>query len=163
MGDAEILHQRHRTRRIRNLDRQVNIPTMSTPGFSYVLCLDIIRCVEKVRQLLNRPVMSLFGNRMSGTSTEMVSHRIQLKPSTTTRRYRIFNDDRDLGVHDQGKESLSETSRPDFISTVRPDLSQPTHWSREEDTLGGILFLRLKTSHLRPEYRVLNSNHYALL
>jgi hypothetical protein len=32
---------------------------------------------EKVSQLLNRPVMSLFGTRMSGTSTEVVFHRIQ--------------------------------------------------------------------------------------
>jgi hypothetical protein len=43
---------------------------------------------------------------------------------------------------------------------VRPDLSQPTtHRLKEEDTLGGILFLRLKVSHLRPEFRVLNSRH----
>jgi hypothetical protein len=46
---------------------------------------------------------------------------------------------------------------------VRPDLSQPTHRLKEEETLGGILFLRLKASHLRPKYRVLNSSHYALL
>jgi hypothetical protein len=59
---------------------------MPTPAFSYVLRLEFICCAEKVSQLLNRPVMSLFGNRMSGTSTEMVSHRIQLKlPATTSR------------------------------------------------------------------------------
>jgi hypothetical protein len=46
---------------------------------------------------------------------------------------------------------------------VRPDLPQPTHGLEEEDTLGGILFLRLKASHLRPKYRVLNGSHYALL
>jgi hypothetical protein len=38
-----------------------------------------------------------------------------------------------------------------------------THRIKEEDTFGGILFLRLKVNHLRPEYRVLNSSHYALL
>jgi hypothetical protein len=113
-------------------------------------------CAEKVSQLLNRPVMSLFGTRMSGTSTEMVSHRIQLKLPATS-------DDRDLGAHSHGEKSLPETSRPGFIFTLRPDLSQPTHRLKEEDTLGGILFLRLKTRHLRPEYRVLNSGHYALL
>jgi hypothetical protein len=32
--------------------------------------------------------------------------------------------------------------QPDFISTVRPDLSQPIHRLKEEDTLGVILFLR---------------------
>jgi hypothetical protein len=49
-----------------------------------------------------------------------------------------------------------------FVSTVRPDLSQPTHGFEEEDTLGGILFLRLKVSHLRPKYGVLNGSHCAL-
>ena len=43
---------------------------------------------------------------------------------------------------------------------VSPDLTQPTHRFEEEDTLRGILFLRLKTSHLRPKYRVFNGNHY---
>ena len=33
----------------------------------------------------------------------------------------------------------------------------------KEDTLGDILFLRLKTSHLRPKYRLFNCRHYALL
>jgi hypothetical protein len=37
---------------------------------------------------------------------------------------------------------------------VRPDLSQPTHGFVKEDTFGGILFLRLKVSHLRPKHRL---------
>jgi hypothetical protein len=58
---------------------------MSNPAVSNVLRLGVMRGMEKVSQLLNRPVMSLFGTRMSGTSTEMVSHRIQLKlPATTS-------------------------------------------------------------------------------
>jgi hypothetical protein len=59
---------------------------MSTPAFINVLRLGVMRGTEKVSQLLNRPVMSLLGTRMSGTSTEMVSHHIQLKlPATTSR------------------------------------------------------------------------------
>jgi hypothetical protein len=42
---------------------------------------------------------------------------------------------------------------------VRPDLPQPTHRFEEEDTLRGILFLRLKVSHLRPKYRVFNGGY----
>ena len=42
-------------------------------------------------------------------------------------------------------------------------MPQPTHRLEEEDTLGGILFLRLKAGHLRPKDRVLNGSHYALL
>jgi hypothetical protein len=64
-----------------------------------------------------------------------------------------------MDAHGGGKECLTKTSRPGFVSTVRPDLPQPTHRLKEEDTLGGILFLRLKVSHLRPKYRVLNGNH----
>jgi hypothetical protein len=44
---------------------------------------------EKVSQLFNRPVMSLFGTQMSGTSTEMVSHHIQLKLPGTTSHQRL--------------------------------------------------------------------------
>ncbi len=80
----------HWTRLLHKVVRQLNIPTMSTPAFSYVLCLDFICSTEKVRQLLNRPVVSLFDTRMNGTSTEMVSHLIQLKlPATTSRQIRI--------------------------------------------------------------------------
>jgi hypothetical protein len=45
----------------------------------------------------------------------------------------------------------------------RPDLPQATHRLVEEGTLGGIFFLRLKTSHLRPNNRLLNRRYYALL
>jgi hypothetical protein len=66
----------------------------------------------------------------------------------------LFRNHWDLGAHGGGKsglgkECLTKTRRPGFVSTVRPDLTNPTHGFREEDTLGGILFLRLKTSHLR--------------
>jgi hypothetical protein len=84
VGDAEVQHQRHRARRVRKVGRQLNISTISTPAFGNVLRLGFMRSTEKVSQLLNRPVMSLFGTRMSGTSTEMVSHRIQLKLPATT-------------------------------------------------------------------------------
>jgi hypothetical protein len=56
-----------------------------------------------------------------------------------------------------------ETIRPVFISTVSPDLPQPTHLLEEEDTLGDVLFLRLKCNHLRLKYRVLHGRYYELL
>jgi hypothetical protein len=51
---------------------------MSVPTFSNVLRLGVMCGEEKVSKLLNHPVMSLFGTRMNGTTTEMASHRIQL-------------------------------------------------------------------------------------
>jgi hypothetical protein len=101
---------------------------MSTPAFSNVLCLGAMCGVEKVSQLHNRPVMSHFDTRMSGTSTEKVAHRIQQKLPATTSREGLW----DLVAHGHGKESLSETIRPFFISKVSPDLSQSTHRLKEK-------------------------------
>ena len=73
---------------------------------------------------------------------------------------RLLRNHWDLGAHGRGKECLPETSRPGFISTVRPDLPQPTHRLEEEDTLRSILFLRLKTKHLRPKDRLFKQFDY---
>jgi hypothetical protein len=93
----------------------------------------------------------------------VVTQRVHLELPETTSRSQLFSDDWDLDSHGHVKESLLKTRRPGFIFTTRPYLSQTTHRIEEEDTLGDILFLRLKDIHLRPEYRVLNSNHYTLL
>jgi len=37
------------------------------------LCFNLMRCAKKVSKLINRPVMSLFGTRVSGTGTEMIA------------------------------------------------------------------------------------------
>ena len=134
-----------------------------TPDFNHMLCFNFVRCAEKVSKLINRPVVFLFGTRVSGTRAKVVTKRVYLEfPATTSRKWLLRNH-WDLGAHGSGKECLPETSRPGFISTVSPDLSQSTHRLEEEDTLRGILFLRLKDSHLRPKYRVLDGSHYALL
>ena len=69
MGDTEVHHQRDRVRRVRKVCFQLDIPTMSTLVFCNVLRLGVMCGVEKVSQLINHPVMSLFDTRMSGTST----------------------------------------------------------------------------------------------
>jgi hypothetical protein len=46
---------------------------------------------------------------------------------------------------------------------MRSDVPQPTQPIEEKDTLGVIVFLRLKTGHLRPKDGVLNGNYYELL
>jgi hypothetical protein len=63
-----------------------------------------------------------------------------LKFPATTSRERLLRNHWDLGAHVGGKECLPKTSRPGFVSTVRPDLPQPTHGLKEDDTLGFILF-----------------------
>jgi hypothetical protein len=52
-----------------------------------------------VSELFNRPVVGLFGTRMSGKSTEMITINIYLELPPTTRRQWFFSDDRDLGAH----------------------------------------------------------------
>jgi hypothetical protein len=100
---------------------------------------------------------------MGGTSTEMITQCIYLKISATTNRKRLLCNHWDLSAHRRGEKRLPETSRPGLISTVRPNLPQPTHRLEEENTLRSILFLRLKASHLHPSYRLFNGSHYALL
>ncbi len=56
--------------------------------------------------------------------------------------------------------SLFEGLLPNSDVPLSP---QAIHGLKEEDTLGGILFLRLKDNHLRPKFRVLNSSNYVLL
>ena len=76
VGDAELQDQRRRARHIRKAGSHLDVPTMLTPAFSHLLRFHFVRCAEKVSQLINRPVVSLFGTRMSCTSTEMISHRV---------------------------------------------------------------------------------------
>jgi hypothetical protein len=65
VDDVEIQHHRHRTHRVHKIDRQINIPTMSTPAFSYVLlCLDLMCCPEKVSQLINHPGIASTSDRL---------------------------------------------------------------------------------------------------
>jgi hypothetical protein len=136
---------------------------MMTLAFNHLLCFCFMCCAKKVSKLINHPVVSLFGTRVSGTSANMVAQCVYPKLPTTTTRKRLFLNHWDLIAHGGGEKRLSDTNRPGLISTMRPDLSQPTHRLQEEDTLGGILFLRLKTSHLRPKNRFFYGSHYALL
>ena len=66
MCDAKVQHQRHRTRRIRKVTSQLDVPTLLTPAPSHLLCFDFVGCVKEVRKLINRLVVSLLGTRVSG-------------------------------------------------------------------------------------------------
>jgi hypothetical protein len=93
----------------------------------------------------------------------VVSQCVYLKLFTSAIDRWLFRKHWDLSAHGGGEKRLPETRRPGLISTVRPDLPQPTHRLVEEGTLGGFFFLRLKVSHLRPKNRLLNRRYYALL
>jgi hypothetical protein len=86
MWNAEVQHQRHRTRHIREVTSQFDIPTSPTPASSHLLRFHFVFCAEKVSDLINRPVVSLLGTRVGGTSAEVVPQSIDLKlPATSSR------------------------------------------------------------------------------
>ena len=86
MCDAEVQHQRHRTRRIRKVTSQLNVPASLTPALSHLLRFHFVGCAKEVSNLTNRPVVSLLGTRVGGTSAEVVPKRIDLKlPATASR------------------------------------------------------------------------------
>ena len=114
MGDTEIQHQRHRTRRI----RKVSATSMSPQLWPRLLatCCVFTLCVVRKRSV----------------SWSTAQSWAFLVPECVVQSQRWSSR---AGTHGRDKESLSETIR----------------------------LLRLKISHLRPKYRVLNGSHYALL
>ena len=86
MCDAEVQHQRHRTRHIHEVTSQFDIPTSLTPAASYLLRFYFVGCAKEVRQLINLPVVSLLGTRVGGTIADVIPKRIDLKlPGTASR------------------------------------------------------------------------------
>ncbi len=119
---------------------------MLSPASNDLFSFCCMRCAKKVSKLTNRPVVSLLGTRVSGTSEKMVSQGIYLKLLTPTTHNRLLRNHWDLSTHGGGEKHLP----------------QPTH-RLEEVTLRGVFFLRLKAIHLRPKNRLFNGSHYALL
>jgi len=70
MGDTEVKHQRHRTRRIREVTGQLDVPTSLTTAASHLLRFHFVCCAKKVSKLINSPVVRLLGTRVGSTSAE---------------------------------------------------------------------------------------------
>ena len=86
VGDAEIQHQRHRTRRIREIVSQLNVTTSLTPAPSHLLSLYPMCCAKQVSELLDCPIVSLFGSGMGRTGANMIAKSIKGKLFATTSR-----------------------------------------------------------------------------
>ena len=59
MCDEEVQDQRHQTRLIREVTRQLNVPSSLTPALIHLLRFYLVGCVKEVSKLFNRPVVSL--------------------------------------------------------------------------------------------------------
>ena len=73
VGDEEIQHQRNRTRRIHEVTRQLDVFTSLTPAPSHLLRFYFVGSVKEVSNLINHPVVSLFGTRVGGTGGNMLA------------------------------------------------------------------------------------------
>ena len=67
MCDEEVQDQRDRTRRIREVTNQLNVPTSLTPVPTHLLRFYFVGSSKEVSTLINHPVVSLFGTRVGGT------------------------------------------------------------------------------------------------
>ncbi len=52
LGDVEVQHQRHRSRRIHEVASQLDVPTLLTPAPNHLLRFHFVCCAEKVSDTL---------------------------------------------------------------------------------------------------------------
>jgi hypothetical protein len=121
VGDAEIQHQRHRTLRIREVTSQLDVPASLTPAPCHLLRFYFVGGAKEVSNLINRPVVSLFGSGMGSTGADMIAKNINSKLFATTSREWQLHESWNMCTDTIGKEGLTETSRPDLISAMWPD------------------------------------------
>ena len=88
MCDAEVQRQRYRIRRIREVGSQLNVPTSLTLAPSHLLSFNLVRCAKEVSNLINHPVVSLFGSRVTGTGANVVAKSFYGELFATTGRER---------------------------------------------------------------------------
>ena len=69
----------HRTRHIREVTSQLNVPTSLTPANSHLLCFYFLGCVKEVSNLIKHRVVSHFGTRVGGTGANMIAKSINSK------------------------------------------------------------------------------------
>ena len=62
MVDVEVQYQRHRTRLVREVTHEIDVPTSLTPVPNHLFRFYFVGCAKEVRNLINRPVVSLLGS-----------------------------------------------------------------------------------------------------
>ncbi len=117
-----------------------HLKTSLTPAPSHLLRFYFVGCAKEVSKLINRPVVSFFGTRVSGTGANMIAESINNKLFATTSQERMLRQCRYCCTDTRGKECLPEASRPCLNSAVWPDLPQPTRGLIPKDPHRGILF-----------------------
>ena len=129
MGVAEVRHQRHRARRVREVTRELDVPTSLTPAPNHLLHFYFVGCAKEVSNLINLPVMILFGSRVRSTSVNVVVKRVYGELFETTGRERKLRQCRYCCTNTRGEESLSEDNKQGALwMLVVPTMRDPvTH------------------------------------
>jgi hypothetical protein len=140
VDDTEVQDQGYRTHRVHEVTSQLNVPTSLTPTPNHLLRFYLVGCAKEVSRLINRPVVSLFGTRVSGTGANMITESVNDKLFATTSRERTLRQCRYCCTDTRGKDYLTEARRPDLISVMSPDLPQPTHGLIPKEPPRGVLF-----------------------
>ena len=122
MGHAEVQHQRHRARRVRKVTRELDVPTSLTPAPNHLLRFYFVGCAKEVSNLINHPVVRLFGSRVISTGCHMVTESVDWELFATTGRERKLLQCRYCVTNTRDEESLSETRRPGLITEMRSGL-----------------------------------------
>ncbi len=139
MGDTEVQHQRHRTCLIHEVTHDLDVPKSLTPGPNHPFRFYLVGCVKEVINLINHPVVRLFGSRVISTGCHMVAESVDWELFATTGRERKLLQCRYCVTNTRDEESLSETRRPGLISVMRTDLPQSTHGLKPEDPARRVL------------------------
>ncbi len=70
--------RRHRTRLVHEATRELDVPTSLTPDPNHPLSFYFVGCAKEVSNLINCPVVILFGSRVSGTGWHMVTESVEV-------------------------------------------------------------------------------------
>ena len=124
--DTQVQHQWHRSRNIRQVGSQLDVATSLIPALNHLLSLYPMWCVKQVSELLDCPMVSLFGSGMDSTGANMIVKNITDRLFATTSREWQLCQSGYLCIDTSGKEGLSETSRPGLIPAMRSNHPEKT-------------------------------------
>jgi hypothetical protein len=137
MGDVKVHRQRDRARRIREVARQLDVPTSLTPVPSHLLHFHLCGLCERGQQF-DQPPSREPSWHPSGWYTCRGGHQEHLSETSCNHKPReafpqgavtsgIWASTEVVKKVCQRLADQDSSLRQGLISTIRPDLSQPTH------------------------------------
>ena len=88
MDDEEVQHRRYGSLLVHEVTHELDVPTSLTLTPNHQLRFYFVGCTKEVSNLINHPVVSLFGSRVNGTGVDVVVKRVYGELFETTGRER---------------------------------------------------------------------------